>query len=168
MEKKSVGLVELETAVLECFLEKTPLSPLGVNSVKWTWTGSHFSSNHNARKALVTALGHYCKEALTDVCGSEPCFSSLTNSMIVEFIDYFFFFLQNVCFYWLGQQWGTWACNISFANTAWGCVLWPEYETKSIWTIRGVSITGMSFHLMWVCYFFSCIESTGMSSADQK
>jgi hypothetical protein len=28
----SVGLLELETAVLECFLEKTPLSPLGV---KW-------------------------------------------------------------------------------------------------------------------------------------
>jgi hypothetical protein len=33
MEKKSVGLLELETAVLECFLEKTPLSPLGVNLV---------------------------------------------------------------------------------------------------------------------------------------
>jgi hypothetical protein len=32
MEKKSVGLLELETAVLECFLEKTPLSPLGVKS----------------------------------------------------------------------------------------------------------------------------------------
>jgi hypothetical protein len=32
MEKKSVGLLELKTAVLECFLEKTPLSPLGVNS----------------------------------------------------------------------------------------------------------------------------------------
>jgi hypothetical protein len=31
MEKKSVGLLELEMAVLECFLEKTPLSPLGVN-----------------------------------------------------------------------------------------------------------------------------------------
>jgi hypothetical protein len=30
MEKKSVGLLELETAVLECFLEKTPLNPLGV------------------------------------------------------------------------------------------------------------------------------------------
>jgi hypothetical protein len=28
----SVGLLELETAVLECFLEKTPLSPLGVKS----------------------------------------------------------------------------------------------------------------------------------------
>jgi hypothetical protein len=33
MEKKSVGLLELETAVLECFLEKTPLSPLGVNII---------------------------------------------------------------------------------------------------------------------------------------
>jgi hypothetical protein len=32
MEKKSIGLLELETAVLECFLEKTPLSPLGVNN----------------------------------------------------------------------------------------------------------------------------------------
>jgi hypothetical protein len=34
MEKKSVGLLELETAVLECFLEKTPLSPLGVKMNK--------------------------------------------------------------------------------------------------------------------------------------
>jgi hypothetical protein len=34
MEKKSVGLLELETAVLECFLEKTPLSPLGVKPLK--------------------------------------------------------------------------------------------------------------------------------------
>jgi hypothetical protein len=33
MEKKSVGLLELETAVLECFLEKTPLSPLGVKKL---------------------------------------------------------------------------------------------------------------------------------------
>jgi hypothetical protein len=32
MKKNSVGLLELETAVLECFLEKTPLSPLGI---KW-------------------------------------------------------------------------------------------------------------------------------------
>jgi hypothetical protein len=34
MKKKSVGLLELETAVLECFLEKTPLSPLGVKYKK--------------------------------------------------------------------------------------------------------------------------------------
>jgi hypothetical protein len=33
MEKKSVGLLEVETAVLECLLEKTPLSPLGVKVV---------------------------------------------------------------------------------------------------------------------------------------
>jgi hypothetical protein len=32
--KKSVGLLELETAVLECFLEKTPLSPLGVKEIE--------------------------------------------------------------------------------------------------------------------------------------
>jgi hypothetical protein len=32
MEKKSVGLLELETGVLECFLEKTPLIPLGVKN----------------------------------------------------------------------------------------------------------------------------------------
>jgi hypothetical protein len=32
VEKKSVGLLGLETAVLECFLEKTPLSPLGVKA----------------------------------------------------------------------------------------------------------------------------------------
>jgi hypothetical protein len=32
MKKKSVGLLELETAVLECFLEKTPLSPLRVKN----------------------------------------------------------------------------------------------------------------------------------------
>jgi hypothetical protein len=30
MKNKSVGLLEIETAVLECFLEKTRLSPLGV------------------------------------------------------------------------------------------------------------------------------------------
>jgi hypothetical protein len=30
MKKKSVGLLELETAILECFLEKTALSPVGV------------------------------------------------------------------------------------------------------------------------------------------
>jgi hypothetical protein len=30
MKKKSVGLLEIKTAVLECFLEKTPLNPLGV------------------------------------------------------------------------------------------------------------------------------------------
>jgi hypothetical protein len=29
-EKNLVGLLELETAILECFLKKTPLSPLGV------------------------------------------------------------------------------------------------------------------------------------------
>jgi hypothetical protein len=33
MEKNPVGLLELETAVLECFLEKTPLSPLGVKLI---------------------------------------------------------------------------------------------------------------------------------------
>jgi hypothetical protein len=33
MKKTSVGLLELETAVLECFLEKTPLSPLGVKEI---------------------------------------------------------------------------------------------------------------------------------------
>jgi hypothetical protein len=32
MKKKSVGLLELETAVLECFFEKTPHSPLGVKA----------------------------------------------------------------------------------------------------------------------------------------
>jgi hypothetical protein len=35
MKKNSVGLLELEMAVLECFLEKTPLSPLGVNQNKY-------------------------------------------------------------------------------------------------------------------------------------
>jgi hypothetical protein len=44
MKKKSVGLLELETAVLECFLEKTPLSTLGVKKrgkkmcfSQWEW-----------------------------------------------------------------------------------------------------------------------------------
>jgi hypothetical protein len=32
MKKISVGLLELETAVLECFLEKTPLNSLGVKN----------------------------------------------------------------------------------------------------------------------------------------
>jgi hypothetical protein len=30
MKKNSVGLLELETADLECLLEKTPLNPVGV------------------------------------------------------------------------------------------------------------------------------------------
>jgi hypothetical protein len=30
MKNNSGGILELETAVFECFLEKTPLSPLGV------------------------------------------------------------------------------------------------------------------------------------------
>jgi hypothetical protein len=33
VKKDSIGLLELETAVLECFLEKTPLSPLGVKLI---------------------------------------------------------------------------------------------------------------------------------------
>jgi hypothetical protein len=32
MKRISVGLLELEMAVLECFLEKIPLSPLGVKT----------------------------------------------------------------------------------------------------------------------------------------
>jgi hypothetical protein len=35
MKKNSVGLLELETADLECFLEKTPLSPIGVNTSRF-------------------------------------------------------------------------------------------------------------------------------------
>jgi hypothetical protein len=31
MKKNLVGLLELEMAVLECFLKKAPLNPLGVN-----------------------------------------------------------------------------------------------------------------------------------------
>jgi hypothetical protein len=42
MKKKSVGLLELETAVLECFLEKTPLSPLGVKTLKILCPSSSF------------------------------------------------------------------------------------------------------------------------------
>jgi hypothetical protein len=44
MEKKSVGLLELEMAVLECFLEKTPLSPLGVKIYK-LWNLYQFVKN---------------------------------------------------------------------------------------------------------------------------
>jgi hypothetical protein len=33
MKEISVGLLELETAVLECFLDKTPLSLLGINGI---------------------------------------------------------------------------------------------------------------------------------------
>jgi hypothetical protein len=49
MKKNSVGLLELETAVLEFFLEKTPLSPLGVKidmkgktSRDWYWSCKTF------------------------------------------------------------------------------------------------------------------------------
>jgi hypothetical protein len=52
-EKKSVGLLELETAVLECFLVKTPLSPLGIKHVyvhrsktilkeRWMWSAQKY------------------------------------------------------------------------------------------------------------------------------
>jgi hypothetical protein len=44
MKKNSVGLLELETAVLECFLEKTPLSPLGIKVEEiymWQWRSKH-------------------------------------------------------------------------------------------------------------------------------
>jgi hypothetical protein len=41
MKKKSVGLLELETAVLECFLEKTPLSPLGVKDLNLGRVGKY-------------------------------------------------------------------------------------------------------------------------------
>jgi hypothetical protein len=44
MKKKSVGLLELETAVLECFLEKTPLSPLGVKQVNSRKHSKKFSN----------------------------------------------------------------------------------------------------------------------------
>jgi hypothetical protein len=51
VEKKSVGLLELETAVLECFLEKTPLSPLGVKAA------IHFGTKNNIdSKNLVEPL----------------------------------------------------------------------------------------------------------------
>jgi hypothetical protein len=52
--KKSVGLLELETAVLECFLEKTPLSPLGVNMLR--------AFLHTLRKSkfLHTCIQPYC------------------------------------------------------------------------------------------------------------
>jgi hypothetical protein len=45
MEKKSVGLLELETAVLDCFLEKTPLSPLGVKWQKNYGSYPHFQED---------------------------------------------------------------------------------------------------------------------------
>jgi hypothetical protein len=38
MKKKSVGLLELEMAVLERFLEKTPLNPLGVKLASFWYT----------------------------------------------------------------------------------------------------------------------------------
>jgi hypothetical protein len=44
----SVGLLELVTAVLECFLEKTPLSPLGVKK--------HGIENHFDWNSFVGAL----------------------------------------------------------------------------------------------------------------
>jgi hypothetical protein len=63
MEKKSVGLLELETAVLECFLEKTPLSPLGVNicsgfahALLFYYTNAGHSRTKYSPKSLVNPL----------------------------------------------------------------------------------------------------------------
>jgi hypothetical protein len=53
MEKKLVGLLELETAVLECFLEKTPLSPLGVKSLGYRHIGNPPSSMCNTIDILL-------------------------------------------------------------------------------------------------------------------
>jgi hypothetical protein len=62
VEKKSVGLLELETAVLECFLEKTPLSPLGVNGTieefykqfpLFSCRGQHANSDKDAYKTRI-------------------------------------------------------------------------------------------------------------------
>jgi hypothetical protein len=55
MKRISVGLLELEMAVLECFLEKIPLSPLGVktacSNVVWAWfTPSFYIWANNIKK----------------------------------------------------------------------------------------------------------------------
>jgi hypothetical protein len=46
MKKISVGLLELETAVLENFLEKTPLNPLGVKKTREETLKGIFSNLH--------------------------------------------------------------------------------------------------------------------------
>jgi hypothetical protein len=46
MKKNSVGLLELETADLECFLEKTPLSPLGFKDFYITYSLKSFLKGH--------------------------------------------------------------------------------------------------------------------------
>jgi hypothetical protein len=56
MKKNSVGLLELETAVLECFLEKTPLSPLGVK-LKFGG-GNLFSPAMTSTIGEITLWGH--------------------------------------------------------------------------------------------------------------
>jgi hypothetical protein len=58
MEKKSVGLLELETAVLECFSEKTPLSPLGVNLRGWRSPNSNLDLGS---RSIFWSLNHYSK-----------------------------------------------------------------------------------------------------------
>jgi hypothetical protein len=52
MKKISVGLLELETAVLECFLEKTPLSPVGVKISNYSYDETRFSLIINIPKKM--------------------------------------------------------------------------------------------------------------------
>jgi hypothetical protein len=57
MKKNSVGLLELETAVLECFLEKTPLSPLGVKEMQFNDNASiHKLRSPNSNKVLTLKI----------------------------------------------------------------------------------------------------------------
>jgi hypothetical protein len=76
MKNNSVGLLELETAVLECFLEKTPLSPLGVKikilhstlNCAFRWIRANFSTFHTIQILIVIVkkliLTFYCHVVL--------------------------------------------------------------------------------------------------------
>jgi hypothetical protein len=81
MKNKSVGLLELETAVLECFWEKTPLSLLGVNRffadtfgiqlVIFPKAPVHNTLTAGSPRTLVPTRDNYSKVS-TPKCNSYP------------------------------------------------------------------------------------------------
>jgi hypothetical protein len=78
MEKKSVGLLELETAVLECFLEKIPLSPLGV---KRTCFSFEFPYHHGAVVFIHLQDNNFAIHKALDLATSycrRPCESTVS------------------------------------------------------------------------------------------
>jgi hypothetical protein len=106
-------------------------------SVKWTWTGSHFSSNHNARKALVAALGHYCKVALIVV----------VMGLVTLSVGDINLWVENCGLKIVG--WKLWVENCGLKIVGWK--LWVDlWSPRSAWNLLALSWqTHQSTNLDW-------------------